>query len=125
MYQFGQTIAIYSYFSQATEDEPNAKNFRMSLNDFNALSRNKKAIFHSKIQFNITGFNQVLSLHNNGLSGHDEFIALERTFLKISLCPETQQYGKKLISDVPSLFSQPPHIWTRYPRGHLVRSLLQ
>lgn len=89
---------------QATSDVLNAKNFRMGLNDFNALSRDEKAVFHSKMHILIAGFGQVLSLYKNGLLIHAEFTTMEGFFLRAMLCPGAQQWWEQFKHMTPMHF---------------------
>ncbi len=74
-------------FSAATSDEYTTGLFRKGLNNFNALTKNEKGAFQTIMEHQLGGFNQVLLLHSNDLLSDSEFVAMERTFLAVFMCP--------------------------------------
>ena len=92
-------------FAATTANESDAQNFRNGMNQFDALSKNEKAVFHSKMQMLISGFNQVLLLHNSGMLSEDEFTAMERTFLWITLSDGGQQWWSQYKHIPPARFA--------------------
>ncbi len=76
----------------ATSDTVNAENFRNGLNQFDSLSRNEKAVFHSKMQLLTSGFYQVLVMHKNGILEEALFSAVENVYLSILLSEGGQQW---------------------------------
>ncbi len=90
--------AIHAYireFTQLTSNESLAKNIRTGFNDFNSLTRDEKAVFHSKMSLQFSGFGQVHVLHQNNLISESEFTSMEETFLWLMLCPGTQQWWEQ------------------------------
>ena len=105
-YALKEAIVQYvDVLSEAVKDVPNARIFRMGLNDFNAFSRDEKSVFNSKLLLQLAGFDQVLIMYNNGLLSHDEFVAMEGGMIRTMLCPGAQQWWAQYKHVVPELFS--------------------
>jgi len=82
-----------STYAGLTANETDAANFRSGLNNFDAMPRNDKSIFHSKMQLLAGRYYQVLSLYRNGvLLDKELFLTSEVVFLSILLSPGTQQW---------------------------------
>jgi len=92
-------------YAQFTVDEISAKNFRMGLNEFASLTRNEKAVFHSKGQILINSFFLVLSHHNKGMLDDETFNAMEIFFLKIIKSPGANQWWEQFKHHPPKSYT--------------------
>ena len=80
-------------YAAATADEVNAENFRAGLNQFDELSRNDKAMFHSKMQLLASGLYQVMAMYESSmLVDEDLFSKSESLFLSFVLSPGGNQW---------------------------------
>ena len=81
-------------FTAATETNEKASNFRKGLNDFDGLSNDEQARFHSTMLNLVAGFSQVYSLYSKGLLEKPPYDASERTFITTMKSPGAQQWWK-------------------------------
>ena len=79
-------------YAATTATDIDAKNFRQGLTHFDEMPRDEQAIFNSKMQYLLSGFNQVMVLYHRGLLDDDEFAAMERTFLWVALSKGAQEW---------------------------------
>ncbi len=100
------SVTLYlNTYANFTVDETSANNYRKGINDFNSMSRNDRAVFHSKVQLLINSFFQVLSLRNKGMLDDETFSAMEILFLKILKCPGTNQWWQQFKHEPPESFT--------------------
>ena len=77
---------------QATATEYDAENFRNGVHNFDELSSNEKARFHSTMLNMAAGFDQVLNLYKTKRLGKTHFQAAQRTYITIIKTPGAQQW---------------------------------
>jgi len=100
------SVTLYlNTYANFTVDEISANNYRKGINDFDGMTRNEQAVFHSKVQILINSFFQVLSLRNKGMLDDETFNAMEILFLKILKCPGTSQWWEQFKHEPPETFT--------------------
>ncbi len=105
-------------FAAATSDETKAENFRAGLNQFDALTRNEKAVFHSKMQLLSSGYYQVWTMYKSGmLADEDLFVKSENLLLSFLLSPGGRQWWEAYKHLPPESFKD--HMESRMKEEHL------
>jgi hypothetical protein len=84
-------LFLHSY-EQVSATVEDAEVFRKGLNDFDSLSTNEKACFHSKIHSLVTGFDSIWNLYMNGLLPENEFVAMRAMFISMLASPGAQRW---------------------------------
>ena len=77
---------------QATATENDAANFRNGVHNFDELSSNEKARFHSTMLKISAGFDQVLNLYQSKRLDKIHFQGAQRTYIAIIKTPGAQQW---------------------------------
>ena len=92
-------------YAAVTADELSAENFRAGLNQFDELTRNDKAIFHSKMQLLASGLYQVMVMYESGMLPDEELYSKsESLFLSFVLSPGGNQWWEAYKHLPPKMF---------------------